>query len=127
MAHALWIGRGLTAAFAVFLLGASIAPKLLGLPVARDTLVALGWPGGAALWIGVAELGCLGLYLVPRTSVLGAVLMTALLGGAIATQARVGSPLLTHVLFGVYLGLVMWAGLWLRDPSLRALLPLRPG
>ena len=63
--------------------------------------------------------------MIPRTSILGAVWMTDLLGGAIATQLRVGNPLFTHLLFGVYLGLFMWGGLWLRDPALRALLPLR--
>ena len=121
------IGWGLTALFAVFLAGASVAPKLLGLGVATDTLVALGWPPGHALPIGVIELACLVLYLVPRTGVLGAVLTTALLGGAIATHLRVGSPLLSHTLFGVYLGLVLWGGLWLRDPALRAIFPLCKG
>ena len=65
------------------------------------------------------------LYLVPRTAVLGTVLTTALLGGAMATQLRVGAPLFSHALFGVYLGLFAWGGLWLRDPALRALFPLR--
>jgi hypothetical protein len=71
------------------------------------------------------ELACLVLYLIPRTSVLGAILMMGLLGGAMATQIRAGSPLFSHVLFSLYLGLFMWGGLWLRAPDLRRLFPLR--
>jgi hypothetical protein len=73
----------------------------------------------------VIELTCLVLYLIPRTNVLGAVLFMGLLGGAMATQIRAGNPLFSHVLFSIYLGLFMWGGLWLRDPSVRALFPWR--
>ncbi|WJS06060.1 DoxX family protein [Roseibium aggregatum] len=121
----LWAGRILTGLFALFMLGASIAPKLLHLPVAEDTLAELGWPAGYAFLIGLIELACLVLYLIPRTSVLGAILMMGLLGGAMATQIRAGSPLFSHVLFSLYLGLFMWGGLWLRAPDLRRLFPLR--
>ncbi len=121
----LWAGRILTGLFALFMLGASIAPKLLHLPVAEDTLAELGWPAGYAFPIGLVELACLVLYLIPRTSVLGAILMMGLLGGAMATQIRAGSPLFSHVLFSLYLGLFMWGGLWLRAPDLRRLFPLR--
>ena len=117
-------GRILTGLFALFMLGASIAPKLLQMPIAEATMAELGWPAGYALMIGVIELACLVLYLVPATSVLGAVLMMGLLGGAMATQIRVGSPLFSHILFSVYLGLFMWGGLWLRNPMLRALFPI---
>lgn len=120
----LWIGRTLTGIFALFLLGASIAPKLLQLPVAEASMAQLGWPPGYALLIGVLELTCLVLYLFPRTSVLGGVLMMGLLGGAAAAHLRVGNPLFTHTLFTVYLGLFMWGGLWLRSPRLRALFPV---
>lgn len=116
-----WILTGL---FALFMLGASIAPKLLGMPVAGETLVALGWPAHHALMIGIFELVFVALYLLPRTSVLGAVLMTALIGGAMATHIRVGSPLFSHTLFGIYLSLFMWGGLWLRMPALRAIFPI---
>ena len=85
----------------------------------------LGWPSGYAFMIGVIELACITLYLIPRTSVLGAVLMTALLGGAMATHIRVGSPLLSHTLFSIYLALFMWGGLWLRSPALRAVFPFK--
>jgi len=121
----IWIGRALTALFALFMLGASIAPKLLGMPVAAETIEALGWPPRYVLMIGLFELTFTVLYLVPRTAVLGAVLMTALLGGAMATHIRVGSPLLSHTLFSVYLALFMWGGLWLRSPALRAVFPLK--
>ncbi len=118
-----WVGRALTGLFALFMLGASIAPKLAGAAVAEDTLAALGWPPGYALLIGLVELACLVLYLLPRTSLVGAVLMMAFLGGAMATQIRAESPLFSHVFFSLYLGSFMWAGLWLRDPAVRALVP----
>ena len=120
----LWTGRVMTGLFALFMLGASIAPKLLGMPVAEETMAQLGWPAGYAFAIGLVELACLVLYLIPRTSVFGAVLMMGLLGGAIATQVRAGTPLFSHMLFGVYLGLFMWGGLWLRDAALRRLFPV---
>ena len=119
-----WAGRALTALFALFMLGASIAPKLMGMPVAAETLVELGWSPDYVLAIGLMELGFLILYLYPRTSVLGAVLMMGLLGGAMATQVRVGNPLFSHQLFSLYLGLIMWGGLWLRDGRLRAVFPI---
>lgn len=119
----LWTGRVLTALFALFMLGASIFPKLTGMAVAEQTLAALGWPPGYALMIGVIELACVVLYLVPSTSLLGAVLMTGLLGGAMATQIRAASPLFSHILFSLYLGAFMWGGLWLRLPAVRAVLP----
>jgi DoxX-like family len=121
---AIWTGRILTAVFAVFMLAASIAPKLLNLSVARDNLTQLGWPSGYVLMIGLIELTCLVLYLIPRTALLGAVLMMGLLGGAMATQIRAGSPLFSHILFGVYLAVFMWGGLWLRDARVRALFPV---
>lgn len=118
-----WTGRALTCLFALFMMGASIAPKLLGLSVVDETMAQLGWPPGYGQMIGVIELICLTLYLILRTSLLGAVLMMALLGGAMATQMRVGNPLFTHILFSIYLGLIMWGGLWLRDTRLRSLFP----
>jgi hypothetical protein len=120
----LWTGRVLTGLFALFMLGASITPKLLQMPIAEETMAQLGWPAGYALMIGFIELACLALYLFPRTSVLGGVLMMGLLGGAMATQIRAGSPLFSHILFSVYLGLFMWGGLWFRDPRFRALFPV---
>ena len=115
-----WVGRAMSALFALFILGASAAPKLLGMPITEQIMAQLGWPPGYVLMIGIIELTCLVLYLIPRTSVLGAVLFMGLLGGAMATHIRAGSPL-----FSLYLGLFMWGGLWLRDPALRALFPWR--
>ena len=120
----LWTGRAVTALFAIFMLGASIAPKLLRLPIAEETMAQLGWPVGYAFMIGLIELACVVLYLIPRTGLLGAVLMMGVLGGAMATQIRAESPLFSHIFFSVYLGLAMWGGLWLRDPRLRGLLPV---
>lgn len=120
-----WTGRGLTALFALFMLGASIVPKLTGMPVAEETMAQLGWPQGYAFAIGLIELTCLVLFLIPRTSVLGGVLMMGLLGGAMATQVRAGSPLFSHQLFSLYLGLIMWGGLWLRDADFRTRFPIR--
>lgn len=119
------IGWVLSILFALFIVGASAAPKLLGLPIAEETMAALGWPPGHTLWIGVIELTLALLYLFPRTSLFGAVLFMAVLGGAMATQIRAESPLFSHILFSIYLGLIMWGGLWLRDRRLRASFPWR--
>ena len=120
-----WSGRVLTGLFALFILGASVLPKLSGMPIAEQTMAELGWPSGYVLMIGLMELTFLILYLIPRTSLLGAVLFTGLLGGAMATQIRAEMPLFSHVLFSIYLGLFMWGGLWLRDPAWRAMFPFR--
>lgn len=117
-----WVLSGL---FSLFMLGASIAPKLLGMPIAEETMQQLGWPPGYVLAIGILELTCLVLYLVPRTNLFGALLFMGLFGGAMATHIRVGSPLFSHILFSVYLALFMWGGLWLRDATVRAVFPIR--
>lgn len=118
----LWTGRMLSSLFVLFMVF-DVGIKLAGLPVVAETLEGVGWPGRLGFGIGVLELAALVLYAVPRTAVLGAVLMTGVLGGAVATHLRVGSPLFSHTLFGVYLGLLAWGGLWLRDARLRAVLP----
>ncbi len=99
--------------------------KILRLDAAVEGTTSLGYPADTVLVIGIIELVCLVLYLVPRTSVFGALLMTGYLGGAIATHVRISSPLLTHTFFPVYVALLLWGGLYLRDPRLRALVPLR--
>jgi hypothetical protein len=116
-----WIITGLIAVFLAF----SASLKFLAPAMVRETMATLGWPAEHDLLIGIIETICVILYVVPRTSVLGALLETALLGAAVATHVRIGSPLFSHVLFGVYCGVFVWAGLWLRDPRIRALLPLR--
>ena len=121
-----WTGRVMSGLFVLFMLAASIAPKfLMADMVAEQNMTPLGWPSKYLLLIAAIELACVVLYVIPRTSLLGAVLMTGLLGGAIAANLRVENPLFSHALFGVYLGLFMWGGLWLRDASLRAVFPVR--
>lgn len=123
---ALWIGRILSGVVVAFLL-LDGAIKLVPIAPVTETLQQLGFPvtDQLARGLGVVTLSCAMLYAIPRTSVLGAILLTGLLGGAMATHLRAGSPVFTHLLFGFYLGGAAWGGLWLRDPALRALLPLR--
>ena len=117
-------GYVLTALVALFLTFDTVI-KVLRLAPAIQGTTELGYPADAVVWIGMIELVCVGLYLVPRTSVLGALLLTGYLGGAIATHMRVGSPLLSHTLFPIYVALVLWGGLYLRETRLGALLPFR--
>jgi hypothetical protein len=114
----------LTALVALFLTFDMVL-KVLQLPPAVQGTTELGYPVNTVFGIGVIELVCLVLYLVPRTSVMGALLLTGYLGGAIATHVRVGSPLVSHTLFPIYVALMMWGGLYLRETRLRELLPLR--
>jgi uncharacterized membrane protein YphA (DoxX/SURF4 family) len=103
------------------------AMKLVPLAAVTETMARLGWPADAATarLLGLLAIGGALLHAVPRTAAIGAILLTAYLGGAVATHARIGSPLFSHVLFGAYLGVALWGGLWLRDPRLRALLEAR--
>ena len=123
-----WTGRVLSGLVTAFLLVDAgtklIAPQF----TIANSPPGLGWPleVGTMYMLAVLLLVPTLLYLWPRTALLGAVLLTGYLGGAIATHARIGSPLFTHTLFGVYLALMVWGGLWLRSPALRALLPLMP-
>lgn len=117
-------GRVCTAFVALFL-AFDTALKVLRLGPAVEGTTALGYPADSVQWIGTLELVCLVLYVVPRTSVLGGLLLTGYLGGAIATHVRISSPMLTHTLFPVYVALLLWAGLYLRETRLRDLVPLR--
>jgi hypothetical protein len=119
-----WIGWGLSALVVLFMLMDG-GMKLMQLPIVLETTSQLGWPTSSVVPLGIVLLACAVLYAVPQTSVLGAILMTGYLGGTVATHARIGSPIFTHTLFGVYLGILMWGGLYLRDPRLQAILPLR--
>jgi hypothetical protein len=97
--------------------------KLAAVRQVLDAGEQIGFPGvSMARTLGAILLVCTALYVFPRTSVLGAILLTAYLGGAVATHVRLSSPLFTHVLFGVYVGVLMWGGLVLRQPALRKLL-----
>jgi hypothetical protein len=121
MSIAGWV---LTGMFTLFMAFDTII-KLVQLKAVADTLAGLGYPPDLGFGIGVMEALLLILYLVPRTSVLGAVLVTALMGGTMASHLRLSHPWLGYTLFGVYLALFAWGGLWLRDPRLRAIFPVR--
>ena len=116
----LWTGRILSA-LPVLMLILSAVMKFVMPPDAAKGFEHLGYPVSLALGLGILELACTVLYVIPRTSVLGAILLAAYLGGATATHVRVGDPFYMPVL----LGILVWLGLYLRDPRLRALLPLR--
>ncbi|WP_027059346.1 DoxX family protein [Mesorhizobium loti] len=121
---ALWTGRVLSGVIILFMIFDG-AIKLPPLDIVTQTMVQLGWPAdpNVARMLGIIGLISTALYAWPRTSVLGAILLTAYMGGAIATKVRLDSPLFSHTLFGVYLGVILWAGLYLRNPRIRALLP----
>ena len=115
-------GFAMSAVVVLFLLMDS-GMKLAAIQPVLEAGQQIGFPGAAmARKLGAVLLLCTLLYVWPRTSVLGAILVTAFLGGAVATHVRLGNPLFSHVLFGVYVGVLMWAGLVLREPRLRALL-----
>jgi len=117
-----WVLSGLVIAF--LLMDATM--KLLALPIVLETQAPLGFAGaGVARGLGVLLLACTLLYAVPQTAVLGAILLTGYLGGAVVTHVRVGDPLFSHILFGVYVGVFLWLGLYLRDARVRTLVPLR--
>ena len=122
------IGIGLTV-----LIGLALAMDAGGKLFAPAQMIANSPPLGLPIdesfhrMLGAILAVSLALYLVPHTTLLGAILLTGYLGGAVGTHVRVGSPLFSHTLFGVYLGVMLWAALWCRLPALRALLPIRKG
>src|SRR5215471_15944501 len=119
-----WTGRVLSGVVILFLL-LDGAMKLVPLQVVTETMDKMGYGASDSLArsLGIITILCTVLYAVPPTSILGAILLTGYLGGAIASHVRIDSPLFTHTLFGLYLGLMVWGGLWLRDTRLRSLLP----
>ncbi|MEO7101917.1 MAG: DoxX family protein [Gemmatimonadaceae bacterium] len=116
-----WTGRVLSAIPVVMLLFASVI-KLMRSPEVMQGFAEYGFPANLVVLVGALELGCVIVYLIPRTAVLGAILMTALFGGATVTNVRVHNP---GWIAPVLLGVLAWAGLYLRDVKLRALIPLR--
>jgi hypothetical protein len=118
-----WAGRVVSALPALFLLVDAVMKLVKPAPVAEATL-ALGYPESVILGLGIVLLACTLLYLIPRTAVLGAILLTGYLGGAVATHVRVGDGTFS-VVFPVILGAFLWAGLYLRDERVRSLLPWR--
>ena len=121
---ALWAGRIVSALPVLFLLMDGVM-KLFKPAVVVDATLKVGYAESTIVPLGIVLLACTILYVVPLTSVLGAILLTGYLGGAVATHTRVGDPLFSHVLFPTYLGALIWLGLYLRDARVRALVPLR--
>ncbi len=122
----LWAGRIISGFVVLFLLVDAGFKLIRPLPApAVEAFGKLGYPVEFAGGIGVLLLACVAVYLIPRTSVLGAILLTGYLGGAVASHVRVGDPWFSHALFPVYVGLLIWGGLYLRDERLRALVPWR--
>ena len=121
-----WMGRVLSGLVILFLLFDG-AIKLVPWPVVTETMDKMGYGSSESLarTLGVITFGCTVLYAIPPTSILGAILLTGYLGGAMASHVRIDSPLFSHTLFGLYLGLMVWGGLWFRDRSLRSLIPFR--
>jgi DoxX-like family len=120
-----WSGRLLSGlAIVFFVMDATM--KFIQPQFVIDATRGIGWPADSVTLgvLGFLLLASTVLYVIPRTATLGAILLTGYLGGAVASHARLGDPLFTHDLFGVYLGLLVWGGLWLRDPRIRALIPL---
>lgn len=122
MIKAGWI---MTVLFTLFMLGASVTPKFLQMDAAVQSLITLGWSPDYLLMIGGIELLCTLLFLIPRTALLGAIVMTGLLGGSLASNLRADMPMFSFTLFSIYLGVFMWAALWLRDEKLRKLFPIQ--
>lgn len=120
------LGRVLSGLVIVFMLFDG-AVKLVPWPVVMQTMDRMGYGSSEsfARTLGVIAIACTVLYSIPPTSIVGAILLTGYLGGAMASHVRIGSPLFTHILFGLYLGLMLWGGLWLRHRSLRDLMPWR--
>jgi len=119
-----WTSYVLSALVILFLVFDS-AIKLMKLPVVQEASARLGYQNETTFHIGIVLLLCVILYAIPQTSVLGAIFLTGYLGGAVATHTRVGDPLFSHILFPTYLATLLWLGLYLREPRLRALVPFR--
>lgn len=122
----LWAGRIITAVVALFLV-VDATIKVMRIEAVIQAFEQIGWPTDLAFPIGVILLACVVVYLVPRTAVLGAVLLTGYLGGAVSAQLRIEAPLLGFTLFPVYVGVLVWLGLYLRDHALRAFVRQRLG
>ena len=121
---AIWTGRVLSGLAVLFFLFDSAAKLARSAPSLKGT-VELGFPTSSVIPIGIILLACTIIYLIPRTSIVGAVLLTGYLGGAVAAQLRVGNPLASHTLFPIYVAVLVWGGLFLRDRRVRALLARR--
>lgn len=118
------VGYVIAALVALFLAFDTGLKGLVLTPAVQGT-TQLGYPAYSVRWIGIIELACVVLYLIPRTAVLGALLLTGYLGGAVASQLRIGAPLLSHILFPIYVAALLWGAVYLRETRLHELLPCR--
>jgi len=119
-----WAGRIMSILVVLFLTFDAII-KVMRIPPALEGTARLGYPLSVVLPLGVVLLTCVVLYVIPSTSFLGAILLTGYLGGAVASNVRVGNPLFGYVLAPIYVAVLMWGGLYLRDDRVRALIPRR--
>lgn len=117
-----WIGRVLSGLTVMFLLLDS-AMKIARNHFVVEATQKIGYPDASIQPIGLALLACVVLYAIPRTAILGAVLLTGYLGGAVATHVRLGDPFFSHAFAPVYFAMFAWGGLYLRDPRVRAFVP----
>ncbi len=122
----LWTGRFLSGLAVVFLLFDGIT-KVAQVDAVVKASAQAGYTADVISTVGIILLACTALYIIPPTSIFGALLLTAYLGGAVATNLRVGMPLFTNILFPVYFALVVWGGLYLRNPNIRILIPFQKG
>ena len=120
----LWAGRIISALVVLFLIFDGVT-KVMKVPAVMEATARIGFPANLIPGIGVLLLACTSVYVIPRTSILGAILLTGYLGGAVVTNLRAGSSLFGETLFPVYFGVFVWAGLYVRDERLHALIPLR--
>ncbi len=120
----MWAGRAIST-FVVLFLVLDSTMKLVRLPMVLDAFKQLGYSPDLSVTIGAMLLLCTVIYVVPQTAVLGAILLTGYLGGAVATNLRIGAPMFSHILFPVYMGAMVWGGLYLRDGRLRELVPVK--
>jgi DoxX-like family len=115
-----WVGRGITVLVALLFMFSAVM-KLVGVAAVNEGMASLGLPASMLTLLGLLELTCAVVYLIPPTAVLGAVLLTGYIGGAILTHWRIGDPVYMHILIGLF----VWLGIYLREERLKALLPLR--
>ena len=120
----LWAGRVMSALPVIMLLFSGVM-KLTRIDPVLEGFAKLGYPASLLLGIGIIEIACVVIYVIPRTAILGAILLTGYLGGAVATHVRVGDPFFSQALGPFYLGVLVWGGIYLRDDRLRALIPVR--
>lgn len=120
----IWAGRILFT-ITVILLTMDMLMKVLRVPAAIEGSKQIGFTAETVFILGLIQLACLILYVIPRTAVLGAILWTGYFGGAVCTHVRLGNPLFTHILSAVYVAVLMWGALWFRDARVRTLIPVR--